>query len=121
MNADNQIRNQIRERLMRFINRRERAYKEMIRQGKPVPEYQRKVQAITALRAQLQASAQWSLHSHVLWICAMREQVAALLPFEFHDDPRQIAYRKAIIDLLRYCDDQLNTSNKLFTTKLKAA
>lgn len=106
---------------MRFINRRERAYKEIRKRGYPVPEYERKKNAITALRAQLEASATWSLNSHVLWICAMRPQLATLLPFEFHDDPKQVAYRKVIIQLLNYCDDLMNTTSNNLFTKLKAA
>ena len=115
MATSDRITIELRERLMRFINRRERAYKEIRKKGLPVTEYKRKLEAMTALRTQLQASESWSLRSTIMWICAMRQDILILLPYEFHDDPAQLTYRKKITDLLKWCEDQLPVQQiKLF-------
>ncbi len=98
----------LRETLMRFINRRERAYKETLKLKRPVPEYAQKVQAITRLRTQLSASRDWTLMQNIKWIVAMRSDITLLLPFEFHKDEKQRTYRKHITELLNYCEDSIH-------------
>lgn len=115
------IRQELRARLMRFLNRREKAYKEIIKRGFRVPGYSHKAAAINAIRVQLRASETWTLRSHCLWISAMRDQLVSLLPFEFHDDPKQVAYRKHMIDLLCFCDDQVNSKPLFQNSNSKAA
>lgn len=117
---EHKITQELRDRIMRFINRREKAYESIRKKGYPVPEYDAKKKAIRALRNQLEASSSWSLRSHILWICAMRHLITRLLPYEFHDDCKQVQYRKHIIDLLNYCEFQLHLK-PLFNSKLKAA
>jgi len=115
MPAADIIRNELRDRLMRFINRRERAYKEIRKKNLPVADYKKKLDAMERLRVQLVASTGWSLRSHIMWICAMRADIVTLLPYEFHDDPKQVTYRKHISDMISWCDDQLETEQqKLF-------
>jgi len=114
------VRNELRTRLMRFLNRRERAYKIIQKKGFAVPDYSSKVKAIKAIRIQLMASDGWTMKSHCLWICAMSKQIKSLLPFEFHDDPAQQTYRKHMLQLLAFCDDVVN-SKPLFKQNFKAA
>jgi hypothetical protein len=98
----------IRTTLMRFINRREFAYKAVIKAGHQVPDYKRKRAAIDKLRIQLAASATWSLTQNIKWIVTMRTDIMLLLPFEFHDDPKQVAYRNHIREVINYCEDSIN-------------
>jgi hypothetical protein len=114
------VRDLIRKKLNAFITRREKAYQHMISKGHAVPAYGEKMQAIKSLRVQMNASASWDLRSNLLWIHSMRDQIHVLLPFEFHDDPKQRAYRKRILDLLRYCEDLL-ISKPISLLKFKAA
>lgn len=106
---------QMRDRLMRFINRREKAYNAITKQGRTIPNLALKKQAIAALRIQLEASQQWGLKAHILWICQMRGPIVALLPYEFHDDPSQIKLRKSIIELLNFCDEQSHRKDPQLT------
>jgi hypothetical protein len=92
---------------------RERAYKAVRSKGHPVPDYSLKMKAINSLRVQLSASAEWDLQSNLRWIHAMRHQIVELLPYEFHDDQKQLLYRKHITDLLNYCEDLLNSKRNL--------
>ena len=117
----NLCRDLIRSKLSRFINNRERAYGVIVKKGFTVPEYDIKMRAIKFLRIQLDASRDWDLQSHLRWISAMRQLITTLLPFEFHDDPKQRAYRKHMVDLLNYCNDLLNTTPHFINPKLKAA
>jgi hypothetical protein len=115
--ADNNIiRDIIRSKIKCFINRRKRAYDSIVNAGYAVPDYAHKNRTIEALRIQLQASESWDLKAHLNWIHAMHDDITALLPYEFHDDPKQILYRKHMVDLLRYCEDLLN-SKPLFQLK----
>ena len=98
----------LRGKLTHFINRREKAYEAISKRGIIVPDYATKKRAINSLRVQLEASKTWNLRSHVLWICAMRKEIVALLPYEFHDDPAQVTYRNRIRELLTWCDDQVH-------------
>jgi hypothetical protein len=104
-----QVRDIIREKLLSLINRRERAYKSIVEKGSNIPDYDKKVRAINAIRIQLEASRDWDLQSNLRWIHAMREQIHIILPFEFHDDQKQRLYRERLLNLLRYCDDLLDT------------
>lgn len=106
----------IRSKLSCFISRRERAYRAVVTGGHPVPDYAAKIRAINMLRNQLQASTAWDLQSNLRWIHAMRHLVTELLPYEFHDDPKQKVYRKHMVDLLNYCEDLLD-SKPLFHSK----
>lgn len=115
------VRLELRTRLMRFLNRRERAYKEILKKGFKIPDYAEKTEAIQAIRVQLAASTDWTLRSHYLWICAMQEKICKLLPFEFHDDHKQITYRKHILELLAFCDDQVNSKPLFQNSNNKAA
>lgn len=108
----------IRNKLSGFITRRQHAYDAMTKRGYTVPDLARKNKAIAALRDQLEASRDWSLRSHLLWICAMRHLITTLLPYEFHDDAKQVKYRKRIVDLLNYCED---LCKKFVNHKLTAA
>jgi len=114
-----EITHRLRDQLAAFITRREKAYKAILAKGQAVPDLALKEKAIANLRAQLEASKDWTLRSHILWILALRHQIAELLPYEFHDDPKQVKYRQRIIDMLRWCDDQIGT--KQLTFNLKAA
>lgn len=96
----------LRDVLARFLNRREHAFKESIARGKEVRQYAEKLQAIAALRVQLQASEHWGLTAHIMWIHAMRAQIMLLLPYQFHRSQAQLKYRKRITALLTWCDDQ---------------
>jgi hypothetical protein len=109
-----QVRNIIRNKLQAFITRREHAYKFVIAKGGNIPDYDKKTRAIRALRVQLQASRDWSLQANLKWIHAMREQIHLLLPFEHHDDQKLKQYRERVLNLLRYCDDLLD-SKPLFS------
>lgn len=98
----------IRQKISNFITARERAYNAIAKKGAQIPDYALKRRAITLLRVQLNASENWDLQANLRWIHAMRHLITRLLPFEFHDDEKQKAYRKHMIDLLNYCDDLLN-------------
>lgn len=114
---------EIRDRLMRFCNCRERAYQVMRRKGYPVPDYSAKLSAILFIRIHLQASEQWPLAAHVRMISqTLRKHINVLLPHEFHDQDRMRSYRKHILDLLRFCDERFNERQiTLLTTKPHAA
>lgn len=111
-----QVRDIIREKLQAFITRREKAYKFIAEKGSAIPDYDKKIQAINTIRVQLQASRDWDLQAHLKWIHAMRDQIQILLPFEFHDDQKQRQYRERILNLLRYCEDLLD-SKPLFNNQ----
>lgn len=116
MASTDSIKDHLRGRLQHFINRREHAYAAIVKRNIPVPDYAEKMKAIKDIRIQLEASKDWSLRSHILWVCTMRSEIMLLLPYEFHDDPRQVTYRNKIKDLLAWCSDQLpTTQKKLFT------
>lgn len=119
MKPEDKIIQEIRGRLMRFVNGRERAYREIRKRGLPVPDLHRKENAIAVLRAQLQASASWSLRSHMIWVDRLRSEIKLLLPYEFHDDPRQVVYRKSMMDLLNYCSDNIKRKQTNLFTNLK--
>jgi hypothetical protein len=110
----------IRQKLHAFIIRREHAYKSVIEKGGVIPDYQAKVKAISELKTMLDASRDWSLQSNLKWIHAKREQINLLLPFEHHDDQKLKQYRERMLNLLRYCDDLLDTQpsslTKIFNT-----
>lgn len=114
---------EIRTRLMRFVNCRERAYNVMRKKGFPVPDYAGKIVSIIFIRTHLQASENWSLTAHVRMIAGnMRKHIHVLLPFEFHEQERQRSYRKHILDLLQFCDDRMLKSQiSLITNKPQAA
>lgn len=108
MSGEDKIRNEIRGRLMRFTNCRERAYEYVRKKGHPVPDYTDKVAAILFIRIHLQASASWDLKAHIRLIAkTLRVHIETLLPFEFHDDKRQLSYRRHIEDLMKYCDREM--------------
>jgi len=96
----------LRKKLAGFINRRQHAYDAMTKRGFAVPDLALKNNSIKTLRKQLEASRDWNLRSHIMWICAMRHLIVTLLPYEFHDDRKQLLYRKRILDLLNYCEEQ---------------
>lgn len=108
----------IRIKLAGFITRREHAYDAMTKRGRAVPDLAVKMNAIKALRKQLDASRDWDLKAHLLWIGAMRHMITTLLPYEFHEDEKQRRYRKRIVDLLNYCED---LCHRYATSNLKAA
>lgn len=114
---------EIRTRLMRFCNCRERAYNVMRKKGYAVPDYSAKIAAILFIRIHLEASEQWPLAAHVRMIAeTLRKHIAVLLPHEFHEQDRQRSYRKHILDVLRFCDDRMAKKQiSLFTHKSKAA
>lgn len=114
---------EIRTRLMRFTNCRERAYDVMRKKGYPVPDYSAKIASILFIRIHLQASESWDLTAHVRMVAeTLRRHITVLLPSEFHEQDRQRSYRKHIIDLLRFCDDRMpRTQITLFTNKTQAA
>lgn len=97
---------EIRERLMRFVNRRERAFRE-IRRRQPSANFRHQLEAIEAIRIQLQASAQWSLASHVRMVVALRYKILLLLPSKDHHIKGELTYRKHMIELVNFCEDQL--------------
>jgi hypothetical protein len=108
----------IRGKLTHFLNSRERAYQFIAKKGAVVPGYDVKMKAITSIRIQLSASRTWDLNSHLKWIHSMRDQIMALLPYEFHDDPKQRKYRKHMTDLLKYCEDLLDSKQLSINPKL---
>lgn len=114
---------EIRSRVMRFCNCRERAYQVMRKKGFAVPDYSAKLAAILFIRIHLQASDQWPLAAHVRLIGeTLRKHITVLLPHEFHEQDRMRSYRKHILDLLRFCDDRLAKQQiSLFTNKSQAA
>lgn len=116
------IRSELRNRLTRFINRREHAYKEAIAKGNEVPHYAERMTAISLLRIQLEASATWDLKAHINWIYSMRANIMLLLPSRFHKSQAQIKYRERITALITWCDDQhAEQQQKLFTTQTPIA
>lgn len=118
MASSDRILTELRDRLARFINRRERAYKETIAQGNEVPHYAEKMAAIAALRIQLEASTTWELKAHINWIYSMRANIMLLLPSRFHRSQAQIKYRERITALITWCDDQhADQQQKLFSNQ----
>jgi hypothetical protein len=117
---DELIRDIIRSKIKCFVNRRERAYKFILHSGHPIPDYHNKARAIDALRIQLNASIRWNLEAHLKWIQAMHDDIVVLLPYEFHDDPKQKKYREHIMHLLDYCRDLLNTKSQNYNGKISA-
>ena len=111
------VRDIIRTKLKRFVNMREQAYKKILSSGYAVPGYSLKMQCINAIRTQLEASKNWNLQANLSWVVAMYPNIVALLPREFHDDPKQQVYRKHMLDLLNYCKDLLNTKPMFSTNK----
>lgn len=99
MSNDSKLLKEIRTRLMRFINRRERLLREERSRGLAVPDINRKSKAIAVLKAQLQASCRWNLRSHILWISALRDEIRLLLPEKWE-------YRQAIVWVLNFCLQQ---------------
>lgn len=116
------IRGEIRTRLMRFTNCRERAYNVMKKRGHAVPDYSAKIASIIFIRIHLQASESWDLKAHVRMVAeTLRKHIITLLPFEFHEEDRQRSYRKHIIDLLQFCDDRIQKNQITLFTNNKAA
>lgn len=112
--SEDKIKREIRDRLMRFCNCRERAYSVMVKKGYPVPDYSTKLAAILFIRTHLQASEKWSLAGHVRLVGeTLREHISLLLPHEFHEQNRLRNYRRHILDLLRFCDDCLDKKASL--------
>jgi hypothetical protein len=99
--------------ISQFVKAREKAYLQLISEGKDVPEFARKKSAITQLKNQLEASKQWGLLAQVRWIQALRPQIATLLPMENHRVARLRTYRRRMLHLLRYCDTILEESHQL--------
>lgn len=122
-NNERKILNEMRSRLMRFTNCRERAYNAIRKKGYAVPDYSAKIAAILFIRIHLQASESWSLAGHVRMIGdTLRKHITVLLPYEFHEQDRMRSYRKHIIDLLAFCDERMpKTQFTLFTRKPQAA
>lgn len=120
---DRKVLREIRDRLMRFCNCRERAYEVMRKKGYPVPDYSAKIASILFIRIHLQHSENWPLKPHFRLVSeTLRKHINTILPFEFHEQDRQRSYRKHIIDLLRFCDDRMPKSQiSLFTNKPQAA
>jgi len=102
-------RDSLRADIRRFVNQREKAYDICARRGVEIPDQVMKRNAIASLRRQLAASKDWSFESHILWISAMRHQVACLLPSSHHKDPRLQKFRLHVIRLLNWCDHQKST------------
>lgn len=107
------IKDIIRSKLKAFVTRREHAYKAIIHSGITVPDYATKARAIEVLKIQIEASKSWTLEAHLRWIHVMHDEITALLPYEFHDDPKQKIYRKHMLDLLNYCEDLLNSKTNV--------
>lgn len=104
--ANNKLRTEIRTRLLRFTNCRERAYNVMRKKGYPIPDFTAKIASILFIRIHLQASESWSLDAHVRMVAAtLRKHIETILPYEFHDEPRVRTYRQRIVDLLKFCDE----------------
>jgi hypothetical protein len=99
-------RERLRLEIRSLVNNREMAYRICLNRGVRVPDIELKMAAIKSLRQQLAASQDWSFDSHVLWISAMRHQVACLLPSSMHTNPRMQKYRTHIIRLMNWCDQQ---------------
>lgn len=120
---EGKILTEIRTRLMRFCNGRERAYNVMRKKGFPVPDYSAKLAAILFIRIHLQASERWPLAAHVRMVAeTLRKHITVLLPHEFHEQDRMGSYRKHILDLLRFCDDRMARKQRsLFNHNPKAA
>ena len=119
---EGKILSELRTRLMRFCNCRERAYQVMRRKGYPVPGYSAKIAAILFIRIHLQASERWPLAPHVRMVAVtLRRHITELLPFEFHEEDRQRSYRKHIIDLLRFCDERMEKKQISLFNKPQAA
>lgn len=108
MSAEDKICAEIRTRLLRFTNHRERAYREVRKKGHPVPDYSSKIAAILFIRIHLEACIDWNLHAHVRLVAVtLRRHIQELLPFEFHSHTRQLTYRNHILDLVRFCEQRL--------------
>jgi hypothetical protein len=120
---ERKILSELRTRLMRFCNCRERAYNMMRKKGYAVPDYSAKIASILFIRIHLQASESWPLAPHIRMISeTLRKHIHTILPFEFHEQDRQRSYRKHILDVLRFCDDRMEKKQiRLFTNKPKAA
>lgn len=120
---ERKILTEMRTRLMRFTNCRERAYKEMRKRGCPVPDYSAKIASILFIRIHLQASEKWDLNAHVRMVGdTLRKHITVLLPYEFHEQDRQRTYRNHILDLLRFCDERMQKRQiSFFTHNHKAA
>lgn len=104
--TNNKLRTEIRTRLLRFTNCRERAYNVMRKKGYPIPDFTAKIASILFIRIHLQASEAWSLDAHVRMVAAtLRKHIETILPYEFHDEPRVRTYRQRIVDLLKFCDE----------------
>lgn len=120
--SEGKVLTELRSRLMRFCNCRERAYEVMRRKGYPVPDYSAKLAAILFIRIHLQASTHWPLAPHLRMVAVtLRKHITVLLPFEFHDEDRQRSYRKHILDLLTYCDEQMQRKQISLFNKPQAA
>src|SRR5687767_5974423 len=116
---ERKVTGEIRTRLMRFANCRERAYNVMRKKGYGVPDYSAKIASIIFIRVHLQASEQWNLTGHVRMVSeTLRKHIHVILPFEFHEQDRQRSYRKHIVDLISFCDDQMEKKQiRLLTNK----
>lgn len=122
-NSERKTLSEMRTRLMRFTQSRERAYNAIRKKGYAVPDYSAKIAAILFIRIHLQASEAWSFAAHVRMIAeTLRKHITVLLPYEFHEQGRMRSYRKHILDLLAFCDERMpKTQFTLFTRKPQAA
>ncbi len=96
---------EIRRRLMALCNQRERAYCEARSHGIMVSKYRLKKEAIERIRIQLRASDQWTLDAHIKMVHGMSDLIEAILP---EADSRFVKFRHSIVDMVRWCDDQLH-------------
>lgn len=63
------------------------------------------IEALEAIKTQLEVSGNWSLHQHVAMVAGLKKQIVILLTVTFI---REVKYRTRIVDLIDYCQGQHN-------------
>lgn len=94
----------IRELLEKLCKSREIAYKHVIEQGKPVPNYADKVKAIEKIRLHLEHFTTASPIAHIRLVVALRADILEILP----DSKRFKTFRDRCERMLTWCDQHQN-------------
>ena len=94
---------EIRARLERLCNVRERAYRKALESGFIIPHLAKKNEAIRLIRIQLSASEQWNLRQTINMVNGLGELIETILP---EASSRTVHFRREIVSMVRWCFDQ---------------